>query len=95
LIQGYIAKLSLFEQLKSLKIIKDEKELDNPNNKEFMQFFRHVWADNGDAISTFYAGTPAIRVSQRFFHLLFSKELLLRKQNTFFFFFGCKNRAMW
>jgi hypothetical protein len=59
LVQGVMGRLNLVDQLKDLSIVESEAELEQ--SKQFMQFFRHVWADNGDAISVFYAGTPAIR----------------------------------
>eukprot|EP01118_Nematostelium_gracile_P004122 TRINITY_DN1485_c0_g1_i1.p1 TRINITY_DN1485_c0_g1~~TRINITY_DN1485_c0_g1_i1.p1 ORF type:complete len:594 (+),score=129.44 TRINITY_DN1485_c0_g1_i1:105-1886(+) len=59
LVQGVVARMSLVDQLTELKIVKNEEDL--VSNKNFMHFFRCVWADNGDAISEFYAGTGAIR----------------------------------
>jgi len=59
LVQGLFGRLSLVEQLKDFRMIKDAQELEN--NAPFMSFFRNIWADNGDVISTFYAGTPALR----------------------------------
>lgn len=68
-ITSLLARLSLVEQLKDYGIVRDEQDLQN--NTSFMQFFRNAWAgirlltmlhaDNGDVISTFYAGTPAMR----------------------------------
>jgi len=59
LVQGFVARLNIVDQFKHLGLVQDEQDLEK--SKLFMQFFRYVWADNGDAISIFYAGTPAIR----------------------------------
>lgn len=58
-----LARHSLVYQLINVGILKDENELEK--DKNFMFFFRNIWADNGDALSTFYAGTGAIRVKKK------------------------------
>ena len=54
LLQSQIAWVVLVNQMMKLGIQLEE-------SKEVQQFFRHIWADNGNSISQCYAGTNAMK----------------------------------
>eukprot|EP01116_Phalansterium_solitarium_P000215 TRINITY_DN10124_c0_g1_i1.p1 TRINITY_DN10124_c0_g1~~TRINITY_DN10124_c0_g1_i1.p1 ORF type:complete len:600 (+),score=236.81 TRINITY_DN10124_c0_g1_i1:38-1837(+) len=59
LVQIVFAQLALIQQLRDAGILRSAAEFEK--QQEFVQFFRSTWGDNGDAISTAYAGTPALK----------------------------------
>ncbi|KAG9031598.1 hypothetical protein FRB95_002527 [Tulasnella sp. JGI-2019a] len=58
--QSAIAKRSLTQQLRAAGILVEKDVVDN--HAEFMQVFRNMWADHGNAVSQAYAGSPAMKV---------------------------------
>jgi hypothetical protein len=55
---GLLARLNMVQVLKDFGYIKEENEVEKTS---FMTLYRCAWADNGDAISITYAGTPALK----------------------------------
>ena len=79
LTQSLIAKEVLQYQLKSLGIMGNVT-----SDSTYMSSFRNLWADNGDYISTQYAGTGALKGS--FFPFFFFLFLFFFFFFSFFFF---------
>jgi hypothetical protein len=57
-VQTYISKHILSEQLKKLKVFNENEKISD--FKKFQSLFSHIWANNGDIISELYAGTAAL-----------------------------------
>lgn len=58
-VQSALAKWVLTAQLKQAGILSQRDVLDS--HPEFMSLFRHLWADNADAVSKAYSGTGALK----------------------------------
>ncbi|GAV02259.1 hypothetical protein RvY_12850 [Ramazzottius varieornatus] len=58
-VQGMIAKRALTDQLRFFGLFGPEEKLDDDPTS--LSTFRNIWADNGDVISTQYAGTGALK----------------------------------
>ncbi|KAH9818855.1 SacI homology domain-containing protein [Melampsora americana] len=58
-VQSALAKWVLTAQLKQAGILNQRDVLDS--HPEFMSLFRHLWADNADAVSKAYSGTGALK----------------------------------
>ncbi|EGF98857.1 uncharacterized protein MELLADRAFT_79596 [Melampsora larici-populina 98AG31] len=58
-VQSALAKWVLTAQLKQAGILNQREVLDS--HPEFMSLFRHLWADNADAVSNAYSGTGALK----------------------------------
>lgn len=43
---------------------------DNNADNDFIRSFRHIWADNGDAISFHYTGTGSTHTEYDCFHIV-------------------------
>lgn len=58
-LQSALAKWVLTRQLKQAGILNEQESLDL--YPDFMFLFRNLWADNADAVSRAYSGTPALK----------------------------------
>lgn len=58
LVQTYIALRHVWEQLQDVGVY--GALASTQQEADWVSFVRHVWADNGDALSLQYAGTPAV-----------------------------------
>ncbi|OBZ88290.1 Uncharacterized protein C19F5.03 [Choanephora cucurbitarum] len=58
-VQSTIGKWVLNRQLRDLGILQSTEVIEN--DEGFMQIFKHVWADNADALSIPYSGTGALK----------------------------------
>lgn len=56
-VQTYIARTILLQQLSALDILKSATEV---FPRSFQDIFNHVWANNGDRVSLLYSGTHAL-----------------------------------
>ncbi|KZT57104.1 hypothetical protein CALCODRAFT_453422 [Calocera cornea HHB12733] len=58
-VQSALARWSLLQQLRATGVLGKEERLED--HMDFMNVFREVWADHGDAIAYAYAGTGALK----------------------------------
>ncbi|EJT97779.1 hypothetical protein DACRYDRAFT_71440 [Dacryopinax primogenitus] len=58
-VQSALAKWSLLQQLRVTGILGKDERLED--HMDFMNIFREVWADHGDAVAFAYAGTGALK----------------------------------
>ncbi|KAJ3086263.1 Phosphatidylinositide phosphatase SAC1 [Quaeritorhiza haematococci] len=58
-VQSVLARRCLTQQLKDLNILGPQQRVEETGELELL--FKHVWADNADAVSTQYSGTGALK----------------------------------
>jgi hypothetical protein len=58
-VESVFAKIFLVEKLQEMKLLTPKETL--TEKPAFDQVFKHVWADNGDVLSTIYSGTGALK----------------------------------